>query len=74
MRTYLNDWGVYRRDSGRVEFLDERRRRAVGQEQGQQFDVEKLVNAVRVRMPDPAAFSACRPEASLLRRCLEDRR
>src|SRR5262249_14690635 len=26
MRTYLKDWGVYRRDSGRVEFLEERRR------------------------------------------------
>src|SRR5262249_53964705 len=54
LNAHLNDWGVYGRDSGRVEFLDERRR--------------------RVRMPDPAAFSACRPEASLLRRCLEDRR
>ena len=74
LNAHLNDWGVYGRDSGRVEFLDERRRRAVGKNKANQFDAEKLVNAVRVRMPDPAAFSARRPEASLLRRCLEDRR
>jgi hypothetical protein len=74
LNAHLNDWGVYGRDSGRVEFLDERRRRAVGKNKANQFDAEKLVNAVRVRMPNPAAFSARRPEASLLRRCLEDRR
>jgi hypothetical protein len=34
-----------------LSFLDERRRRAVGQEQGNQFVAEKFVNAVRVRMP-----------------------
>ncbi len=45
-----------------------------GENKANQFDDEKLVNAVRVRMLDPAAFSARRPEASLLRRCLEDRR
>ena len=45
-----------------------------GKNKANQFDAEKLVNAVRVRMSDSAAFSACRPEASLLRRCLEDRR
>ena len=61
MRTYPNNWEVYRRDSGRVEFLDERRRCAVGKNKANQFDAEKLVNAVRVRMPDPVAFLSASP-------------
>ena len=35
LNAHLDDWGAYRRDSGRVEFWDERRGRTVGQQQGQ---------------------------------------
>jgi hypothetical protein len=61
LNAHLDDWGAYGRDSGRVEFWDERRGRTVGNNKANQFDAENLVNAVRVRMPEPAAFLSASP-------------